>query len=387
MKIVIISSKRVWENHHTGHIVTSGGFPFQVGAVSQLFQSTELLVMRENRESAPPGSVRIGGWGMNVTTLENPVGQGIWRKIFFPSWLIRNFGIILSAVKRANAVHVPVPGDIGFVALLTALAYRKPLFIRHCGTWGNRTTLADKFLDWLLPRIAGGRNVVLATGGGDRPPEPGNPNVHWIFSTSIPKAEMDRMPLAETWQPGVPLRLITVGRLTQGKNARAIVEALPAIRQGHPDVHLDILGDGEEKPYLEKRIAALGLDGAVCLHGNVSHEKVLALLSGAHLFIFPTRVKEGFPKALLEAMAVGLPVISADVSVIPHLIRDCGWVLDDTGPEAIARAVLDLAERPAAWEAMAHNARRMASQYTLEDWRDQIKAHLEAAWGPLKGTV
>ncbi len=273
------------------------------------------------------------------------------------------------------------------IGMLIALLQRKPLFVRHCGTWGNRTTLADKFLAWLLPRIAGGRNVVLATGGGDHPPEPGNPSIRWIFSTSIGADEMASMPHAEAWQLGTPLRLITVGRLTRGKNARAIVEALPAIRAAHPQVHLDILGEGEEMIFLQKRIAELGLKSRVTLHGNVTHEQVIDRLAKAHLFVFPTQVKEGFPKALLEALAVGLPAVASSVSVIPHLIRGCGMVLEATGPQDIARAVLKLADRPAEWPAMGRRARQVASEYTLERWRDEIGGHLKAAWGPLRDAV
>jgi glycosyltransferase involved in cell wall biosynthesis len=96
----------------------------------------------------------------------------------------------------------------------------------------------------------------------------------------------------------------------------------------------------------------------------------------------PTTVREGFPKAVLEALACGLPVVTTRVSVLPALIgRGCGVLLDGLEPEAIARAVAACLEDAAAYEAMSAKATETASEYSLERWRDEIGARLERAWG------
>ena len=51
--------------------------------------------------------------------------------------------------------------------MLFAFVLRKPLFVRHCGNWFVQTTAAEHFWKWFMVRFAGGRNVMIATGGDD----------------------------------------------------------------------------------------------------------------------------------------------------------------------------------------------------------------------------
>ena len=145
---------------------------------------------------------------------------------------------------------------------------------------------------------------------------------------------------------------------------------------------LTVLGKGRELERLMRISAELGLADAVDFRGNVTHDEVLSTLQSSHLFLFPTKVKEGFPKAVLEAMASGLPVIATGVSVLPHLIgTQNGKILDKPTPEAVADAVLSLAADPHRMAMMGHHARETSKQYTLERWQEIIQARLEKAWG------
>jgi glycosyltransferase involved in cell wall biosynthesis len=123
----------------------------------------------------------------------------------------------------------------------------------------------------------------------------------------------------------------------------------------------------------------------VVFHGHVSHSRVLELLDKADLFVFPTRSSEGFPKAVLEALACGLPVVTTKVSVLPNLIqRGCGVLVDDDHPETIAAAVAFCLSDPQRYREMSASALAVASEFSLERWRDTIGEHLSRAWGPLK---
>ena len=102
------------------------------------------------------------------------------------------------------------------------------------------------------------------------------------------------------------------------------------------------------------------------------------------MFVFPTNTKEGFPKALLEAMACGLPSIASRVSVIPFLIEDeCGWVLNETNEGAISDAVIQMINTPSRMESMGKSARKKSELYTLENWEKLIYDRLRKVWGPL----
>ncbi len=381
MDLVVFSHKPCWRSPgaSTG-FATDGGFPFQMSALARLFDTTTLL-LPERTSVAPQGLSPLAGPGMRVVSLPEPRGLGWRRKLALLLWFPLRLPLLWRQVQRADAVHAAVPGDIGTLGLLLALIQRKPLLVRHCGTWGNRTTLADRFLAWLLPRIAGGERVVLATGGGDAPPEKDFPAVNWIFSTSLQEEELGALRPAEAWRLGEPLRLVTVGRLSRGKNTQAAIAALPAL-QKHHKVHLDVVGEGPCRGELEALAARLGVLPAVTFHGNVNHRQVLEILQNGHLFVFPTRTAEGFPKAVLEAWACGLPVVAPPVSVLKDLLAGgrAGQLLETPEAPQVAAAILKLVAQPDHLAALALQARETAQGFTLERWRDEIGERLAKAW-------
>jgi glycosyltransferase involved in cell wall biosynthesis len=385
MKLLIISYKECWTaDAKSPGVLTVGGFPFQVKAISELFDAT-ILALPTLDCSFPSGATPISGYNLEVYPLDMPDGSDLVRKLSFIKWLPSNVPRIWQEVKNADAVHALVPGDIGTVGIFIAIAQRKPLFVRHCGTWGNKSTLANRFLNWLLPRIAKGQNIVMATGGGKLPPCPKNPAVDWIFSTTISEIEWAEMPLSQTWRPGERLKLVSVSRLDPDKNTRTIIEALPLVHKFYSETSLDIVGDGPCLRDLKTLARRLGIKDVIRFHGRLVHEDVLTVLSKSHLFVFPTRVKEGFPKVVLEAFACGLPVIATDVSVIPHLIaRDNGIMLKDTGPESVADAIIQIISKQDRLAKVSASARETSRQYTLERWQEVIRAKLTGVWGPLR---
>ena len=385
MKLVVVSHKECWADSvsSTGY-GTIGGFPFQMNAISELFWKTTLLIPLHDKP-LPSGAIPLTGHNVSVRPLDMPAGRKLRRKIALLFWLPSNFPIIWRAIRNANAVHTPVPGDIGTIGILVAIAQRKPLFVRHCGTWGNKTTMTDRFLLSLLPRIASGRNVVMATGGGENPPCPKKHEISWIFASSISESEWFSIPRPESWKRGNALKLVTVSRLDPGKNTEAVIKTLPLLRKDCPKIILNIVGDGPCLETLKKLAESLGLSDSVNFHGRLDHKSVMKVLCGSDLFVFPTRVKEGFPKVVLEAFACGLPVIATSVSVIPYLIgKDKGVVLKDTDHNTVAEAIIQIISDEGRLAQMSSNAREASRQYTLERWQQIIGERLTKAWGPLK---
>jgi len=384
MKLLIVSHKPCWRSAESpSGFATDGGFPFQVETLSELFESTEILVPVTNK-TAPPGTMPLKGWNLKISPLKQPRGQGFSRKIGLIFWLPGNFPSIWRAVKRAEAVHTPIPGDVGFFAALAALAQKKPLFIRYCGRWGYAPRLTKRLIFLFLEKIAGGRNIVLATGGGEQPPSSRNPNIQWIFSTSLCRAEMEAIPARNPWRQGERLRLISVARQEPGKNTDLIIQALALLKEKGKEIELTIVGGGSELPRLMKLAWELKLENKVEFRGHLNHNDVMRALYQAHIFCFPTR-SEGFPKAALEALACGLPLITTPVSVLPKLVgEDCGILLRDVSPQGIAEAVLGLLEDETRFQKMQISAQARAKEYTLEKWREEIKKRLDFAWGSLK---
>jgi glycosyltransferase involved in cell wall biosynthesis len=109
--------------------------------------------------------------------------------------------------------------------------------------------------------------------------------------------------------------VISMGRLTHQKGFDLLLGAFAHLRPRHPNWKLTILGEGPQRKELESLRRSLLLEGSAFLPGTVNDPNTF--LSRASLFVLPSRY-EGFPNALCEAMACGLPVIAADCKYGPQ---------------------------------------------------------------------
>ncbi len=388
MKLVVFSHKPCWPCavSPTG-FATDGGFPFQLAAIAELFDETVLLVPCGRRPDGE-GEIPLAGPSLRVSALPAPSGSGLGRKLLLALWLFRCAPAILGEFRGAGAIHAAIPGDVGTVGMLLAWIFRKPLFVRHCGNWLRPVTLAEKFWRWFMVKFAGGRNIMLATGGAAESPSRKNPKVRWIFSSSLTQKELRVYANPRTFPTRGQLRLIIVARQEKAKGAATAIQSLPLLAQKFPQESLDIVGEGAAIPEFRQLAREIGVAGRVDFTGKLTHEQVMQRLQKADLFIFPTTASDGFPKAVLEALASGLPVVSTRVSVLPQLIgAGCGVLIDEATPEAVARGIERAISNPTQYEAMSRNAIETARRYSLENWRDTIGGYLEAAWGPLKAEV
>lgn len=114
---------------------------------------------------------------------------------------------------------------------------------------------------------------------------------------------------------------VAVGRLVWAKGYEDFISAFSAIAKMHKSVFAMIIGDGTLREALENRISQLGLDGRVFLLGFQEREDVLNILHCSDIFVMSSR-SEGLPFALLEAAALGLPIVSTKCGGIPEIVTD-----------------------------------------------------------------
>ena len=100
---------------------------------------------------------------------------------------------------------------------------------------------------------------------------------------------------------------------------------------------------------LKRKAQDIGVADCVTFHGALAHEDVLEVLADSHLFVFPTRVREGFPKAVIEAMACGLPVVATRVGGNGELVLEgeTGFLVPRADSQALAAALLNYVENDA----------------------------------------
>ena len=384
MKLVVFSHKVVQSDPSspTGY-ATDGGFPMQMEAISELFDETALVVL--GKAGRGEGLTPLRGHNVRVVPMTKLEGDGTRRKLKVPGWFYRNRHIILDELSRADAVHVPVPGDVGRLAALLAVARRKPLFVRHCGNWQSPATVADRLEKRWLESIAGGERVVLATGGGQQPPSPSSPDLRWIFSTSLTEQQIEALAHERT-APSASPRLLIVARQEIPKGTDIVIRALALLAPHIPGVNLEVVGEGSAVPFLKDLAVELGVSERVVFSGRLGRKQVFEAYRRADLFTFPTAAAEGFPKVIVEAFACGLPVITTGISGLPSLLAGGGGVLlRERTPEAVAAAVTTSLTDVAGYRRMSRAALDTAKLYTLERWQSTIGDALERAWGPLRG--
>jgi hypothetical protein len=384
MRLAVCSHKPCWPSSASpSGYATDGGFAFQMDALSQLFESTTLLVPCQ-RTGRAPGEIPLTGRHLSIAPLTSPRGTGVGRKLAMVPWLARNAATLWTEVRLADAVHAPIPGDVGTIGMLLALALGKPLFVRHCGNWHVQRTAAERFWRWFMERFGGGRNVMLATGGDGAPPSARNPALRWIFSTTLTINEL-RACAVDREHPGDRCRLIIACRQETAKGTAVVIDAMPQVLERWPEATLDVVGDGSALRTFKERATALDLDSRVTFHGKVGHAAVIDLMKRADVFCYPTSSSEGFPKVVLEALACGLPVITTPVSVLPYLLRNgAGLVVEQATPAALAAAIDRCLESRDGYRAMSARAVETARQFSLERWTETIAASLTAAWGELR---
>jgi glycosyltransferase involved in cell wall biosynthesis len=167
---------------------------------------------------------------------------------------------------------------------------------------------------------------------------------------------------------------VFVGRLAHEKGLRALVDAWPIVRRQFPTARLTLIGKGPERPSLEARIAQLGLADAIRLPG--SSPSPTTLLKSADLFVLPSR-EEGMSIALLEAMALGIPLVATAIAGNLKLVADGahGRLAPPDDPEGLARAIVAQWSDPEGAAKMGRAAREVViDRYSIAA---VARAHLD----------
>ena len=147
--------------------------------------------------------------------------------------------------------------------------------------------------------------------------------------------------------------VLAVGQLMKRKGYHVLVEAARIIRDAGEPIEWTIVGEGNQRPMIESKIEAYGLQDEINMVGAQPHEMIAGFLDRADVFTLPCVVgddntRDGIPVAMMEAMAWRLPVVSTNIVGLPELIESGvdGILVDQESPEQLAAAIVRLASSP-----------------------------------------
>ncbi|WP_255953785.1 glycosyltransferase [Streptomyces odontomachi] len=292
-------------------------------------------------------------------------------------------------VRDADLVHVHLARDLVTLPLaLAALRARRPLVVQTHGMVAPSPRALAKVLDGLaVRRVLHGAGRLLHLTDHERRDlleVAGPPGLDTAKLVRLVNGVPAQEPSAA---PAGPPRILFAARLQERKRPRDFVAAAPEILRAHPDAEFVVAGPDEgELPQVRALVTELGLAHKVLFPGALSADQMLTELRRAHVYVLPS-VDEPFPMSVLEAMAVGTPVVVTRSNGLAADVEkaDAGRVV--AGPDEIAPAVLALLD-PATRGAASAAARHLTAEaFSMDAVVDTLLAAYAQAQEHVRATA
>ncbi len=285
------------------------------------------------------------------------------------------------ALRDADAVQVRCPGNLGLIGSLIAPLRARRVVAKYAGQWRS---FEGEPRAWRLQRAIlrsrWFRGPVLVYG----PAPTDRPHVIPAFSSAMgdaalaAAAQVAAARSAPGARPGPtePLRVLFVGRLTAAKHVDAVVEAVRRLADRGVPAALRIVGDGPARAALE--VAAAGL--AVEFVGAVDQAAVFTEYAGADVLVLASD-SEGWPKAIVEAMAFGVVCIGNDGGMVPTILGEGrGLTVRPGDAAAVERELERLSVDHADLDRRSRASARWAARFSLEEYERELRRVLAVAW-------
>jgi glycosyltransferase involved in cell wall biosynthesis len=176
--------------------------------------------------------------------------------------------------------------------------------------------------------------------------------------------------------------ILAVGQLVERKGFQYLVDACHIMKQRGIDFKCYLVGEGEERNLIQDRVTLHKLENEFILLGRKPQENIRDLLQEAAVFVLPSIVtdkgeREGIPVALMEAMAMELPVVSTKIVGVPELIEDGigGLLVEQRNAEQIASALEYLLKNPQISKEMGmHGREKIRQEFNIDHVPHLFKA-------------
>lgn len=281
-------------------------------------------------------------------------------------------GIIHKIGAEWIHAHWPRPTEIAMLASeMTQLPFSVSIHAHEVAHDSGHFLAAFERLSFATFCNAAAMELLL----GQLPAEARKRSFLTYHGVDLVKFSMSNMPPIQS-----ALRIVSAGRLTKTKGFDRLIRAVAQARTYGLEASLTIFGEGSERQRLEALILELELDGAVNLPGWIRHEDIEEAISTHHLFALMAddNFHDGLPNVVLEAMAVGRPVIISPLPAAKEVVRS-GWngviLSPSNGVDEAARALLWFFEEP---ERLSLFGKRAAISVRADHDRSMLLDQLDA---------
>jgi colanic acid/amylovoran biosynthesis glycosyltransferase len=251
-------------------------------------------------------------------------------------------------------------GDIAMRLLPTALSADVPLVAYFHGDF---SFIRNRWYRWSLLRCLHDFAAIVVVTDAER---------QWLERNNVPPEKLHFIPCGaptvlfnprQERQDDV-VRFVMVSRLSEDKGCDLSIEAFSRVAALNPKARLDIYGDGPTRVTLEALVSELHLSEKITFHGYVKEAALASALPKHDVFIQHSRIKEGAPVSIVEAMACALPVVATRVGGIPDQVEEgkTGYLVDQGDVTAMSHAMLALANDRTQREQMGQAGRKKAVQ-------------------------
>ena len=257
----------------------------------------------------------------------------------------QNLNLALKNISP-DVIHLQWPSVIPWFEEVL-LNQEIPVILSQRGFHSNVRPFVDdanfNYLKEWYPRMAGFHSVSKAiAANGDKiwtSPE----KIDNVIYTGLPQEEII---FSEKYTCLSPIKLLSIGRAHWIKGYDYALQCSKLLKEKNILFEYTIIGGAEDEE-LQFLVHDLGLQDCVFLEKRMPQQEVFNLMREASLLLMPS-LEEGIPNVVVEAMAIGLPVLSTNCGGVPELIEDgvSGWMVPTRDPEAMADAIEGFTDLP-----------------------------------------
>lgn len=166
-------------------------------------------------------------------------------------------------------------------------------------------------------------------------------------------------------------KIIVARSLERRNNISCVIEAFKLVKQKYPRAEMAIAGDGSQREELQRLVTREKLNG-VTFTGSISPQQIARRFAEADVYVNTSTI-DGLPTSLLEALAVGLPVLTTGVGGIPAVITDRvnGLFVRSNDPAGLADRIIELVESPELVHKLSEQAKLSARDYLWPHVKDK----------------